>query len=157
MKTLHYSIITGIGISILTTIGLFFMLDHQQDQSHVSTIQPPVDNYPTQNFSATQTVNKTEQIQNEEQQFRQSAQHIVWNHDVDGQILSIATSHNGSYVVIGTRIQEMHTDDSEHQGSVYFFDKTGNLIWKYDATRKIAFVSASDDGQYVLASGYQIA
>ncbi|MDC8451663.1 MAG: PQQ-binding-like beta-propeller repeat protein [Thaumarchaeota archaeon] len=157
MKTLHYSIITGIGISILTIIGLFIMFAPPQDQSHVSTIHPPIDNYPTQNFSAPITVNKTEQIQNEEQQFRQSAQHIVWNYDVDGQILSITTSHNGSYVVAGTRLQEGHADDNEHQGSVYFFDKTGNLIWKYDSTRKIAAVSASDDGQYVLASGYQIA
>ncbi|HEX5457532.1 MAG TPA: DUF5711 family protein, partial [Candidatus Nitrosotalea sp.] len=151
MKPLLLSIITGVGISILTIIGLFFMFAPPQDQSHISTIPPPVDNYPTP------TVNKTEQIQNEEQQFRQSTQNLMWDYDVDGKILSIATSHNGSYVVAGTRIQEMHADDNEHQGSVYFFDKTGNLMWKYDSTRKIASVSVSDDGQYVLASGYQIA
>ncbi len=158
VRTLHLSVITGCGIGILVITGLYFIYDdHQPDQViQLSKTQPSVD-YQSQNTSSVQTIAQTEQPQTEKNNFSQYMKTPIWSYNTDGRILSIVTSYHGSYIVAGTRIQEMHADDNEHQGSVYFFDKTGNLIWKYDSTRKIGTVAVSDDGQYVLASGYQIA
>lgn len=157
MKTLSLSIITGVGITILILIGFIFFLHLQQDQTiSKPIIQSSSDISQTMNYSIGQNVTKTEQTKNAVSNFRENVQKQIWSHDVDGQVLSIATT-GGSYVVAGTRIQDEHADDNTHQGSVYLFDKDGNILWKYDSTRKISSVSISNDGQHILATGYQIA
>jgi hypothetical protein len=158
MKTLHISIITGSGIIVLILIGFIFFLHPQQDQAMPKPItQSSSDISQTFNYSTEQNIAKTEQTKNIVNNFRENVQKQIWNYDVDGQIMSVATTLNGSYVVAGTRIQEMHADDNTHQGSVYLFDRAGNISWKYDSTRKIGSVSISNDGQHILATGYQIA
>lgn len=138
MKTRYLSIIIGVGITLAVISGMYVIL---LSPSPTTLTNPYVEDLAgSQNDQATNDTIKQ-----------------IWNYQVDGQIKSVTASKDGSYVAAATRIQEMHADDNVQQGSVYLFDKNGNMMWQYQSTRKMNWVSISGNGQYVIASGYQIA
>ncbi|MBI3640710.1 MAG: PQQ-binding-like beta-propeller repeat protein [Thaumarchaeota archaeon] len=141
MKTLHLSLIIGIGITALVILGIAIVS------------LPPQ----TSKIVQTKVENQIEPVQDNQNNNKSDAIKQIWNYQVDGEVLSVAASHDASYVAAATRLQEMHTDDNAHQGSVYLFDKSGNQLWKYESNRKMDGVSISGNGQYVVATGYQIA
>lgn len=157
MKTLYLSIITGSGIIVLILIGFIFFLHPGQDKTMPNSVtQTSPDISRTLNYSTEQNVT-TDQTQNTVNNLHENIPKQIWSYDVDGQVLSVATTPDGSYVVAGTRMRDGHEDDNARQGSVYLFDRDGNMLWKYDSTRKIASASISNDGSHILATGYQIA
>ncbi|MDE1767121.1 MAG: PQQ-binding-like beta-propeller repeat protein [Thaumarchaeota archaeon] len=140
MKTIHLAIIIGIGIVISTVSGMYVI---SQPTSSKIVVNPYVGNLGAD--QSNQDTNKSNTMQQ------------LWNYQVDGQVQNIAVSQDGSYVAAATRIAEGHAEDSTHQGSVYLFDRNGNLLWQYQSTRKMASVSFSGNGEYIIATGYQIA
>ncbi|MDE1765852.1 MAG: PQQ-binding-like beta-propeller repeat protein [Thaumarchaeota archaeon] len=139
MKTIHLAIIIGISIAIPVISGLYVL----SQPSSSKLVEPDIESQGIDQISP--STNKSNTIQQ------------LWNYHVDGQVQNIAVSQDGSYVAAATRIAEGHAEDSAHQGSVYLFDKDGNLLWQYQSNRKMASVSFSGNSQYVIATGYQIA
>lgn len=72
----------------------------------------------------------------------------TWQTQVDGQIWSVDMSSDGHYLAAGT-------DINATAGRVYFY-KDSSLLWTNQQDRVISNVSVSEDGSFVLASGYQL-
>ncbi|MGH2611760.1 MAG: WD40 repeat domain-containing protein [Rhabdochlamydiaceae bacterium] len=141
MKTFHLLLIIGIGITVSVVFGMYVV---SLPPTPKITINPD-------------TENQLEPIQYNQDTNNSDAIRQVWDYPVDGEVQSVAASYNASYVAAATRLQEGHADDDAHQGSVYLFDKNGNKLWQYESNRKIDSVLISGNGQYVIATGYQIA
>lgn len=79
---------------------------------------------------------------------------VIWQSTQDRQILSVAISDDGSYVAAaGSQFYHYGTygPAGYNKGMVYFFDKTGNLLWKYDTNDNAALqVSVTFDGSHVV-------
>lgn len=58
----------------------------------------------------------------------------------DGEIISLAMSNNGEYVIMGS------SDDY-----AYFFDKNGDVLWKYKMGDKVCSVAISSTGDLCVA------
>src|SRR6185312_6362584 len=142
MKTLHLSIITGIGITVLVIFGI--VMASQQPQTSKIIISSDVDN-------------QIKPVQNNQNSNNNDAIKQIWKDPVDGEVLSVASSHDASNVCATTRLYEGDSDDNTHQGSLYVFDKNGNQLWKYESNRKMDGVSISGNGQNIVVTGYQIA
>ncbi|MGH2612783.1 MAG: hypothetical protein ACRDFB_07010 [Rhabdochlamydiaceae bacterium] len=71
--------------------------------------------------------------------------------DLDfGQVSSVDISHDDSYVVAGTT-------NGDRGGSLYFFDRQGNLLWSHQLDRNIFCADITPDGSHVIAQGLTLA
>ena len=75
---------------------------------------------------------------------------LLWRYWTGGNVESVSVSGDGSYVVVSSNGME----DSEDGGweippKVYFFDRSGKLLWSYETGDYVGSVSISSDGNYV--------
>jgi WD40 repeat protein len=67
---------------------------------------------------------------------------LLWKYKVNGSVFGVSVSSDGSYVVAGSG-----------DGNVYFFDKDGNLLWRYNTSDYAVWeTSVSANGDYIAAS-----
>ncbi|MGI0087869.1 MAG: PQQ-binding-like beta-propeller repeat protein [Nitrosotalea sp.] len=72
---------------------------------------------------------------------------LLWHYTQDRHILSVAASDDGSYVAAAGSKYSGIGAGRYYDGIVYFFDRTGNLLWKYDTNDSAALeVKMSFDG-----------
>ncbi len=72
--------------------------------------------------------------------------YIVWKCRVDGLSNSMATTADGSYLVIGC-----------DTGYVYLFDRYGRLLWKFNTKSDTTSVDISSDGKFIaVGSGSKV-
>ncbi|GEM_PF-3825841 len=79
---------------------------------------------------------------------------LFWKYTADRQILQVAVSSDGKYLAAaGSQFYHYgtHGPAGWNNGEVYYFDKKGNLLWKYDGTGSVAVTNIviSSDGSYV--------
>ena len=74
---------------------------------------------------------------------------IFWGKHIDGKIWSVDISKDGQYMAVGV-------DLGANKGKIYFYDKDGILLWNHEEDRAIGNVAVSNDGSFVLASGFQV-
>ena len=67
-----------------------------------------------------------------------------------GQVSSVDISSDDSHVIAGTIT-------GDKGGSLYFFDKQGNLLWSHQFDRNIFGADITPDGSHVIAQGYTLA
>ncbi|MBI3640712.1 MAG: hypothetical protein HY223_10475 [Thaumarchaeota archaeon] len=67
-----------------------------------------------------------------------------------GQVSSVDISTDDSNVVAGT-------ETGDKGGSLYFFDKQGNLLWSHQLDRNIFGADITPDGSHVIAQGFTLA
>lgn len=67
-----------------------------------------------------------------------------------GQVSSVDISPDDSHVVAATMA-------GDRGGSIYFFDKQGNLLWSHQLDRNIICADVTPDGSHVIAQGYILA
>src|SRR2546428_7988326 len=67
-----------------------------------------------------------------------------------GQVSSVDISHDDSHVIAGTVA-------GDRGGSLYFFDKQGNLLWSHKLDRNIFCADITPDGSHVIAQGFTLA
>ncbi|MDE1766775.1 MAG: PQQ-like beta-propeller repeat protein [Thaumarchaeota archaeon] len=78
----------------------------------------------------------------------------LWNYTADRQILQVAISSDGKYLAAaGSQFYHYgtHGPAGWNNGEVYYFDASGNLLWKYNGTGSVAVTSiaVSSDGSHV--------
>src|SRR2546427_7518470 len=67
-----------------------------------------------------------------------------------GEVSSVDISPDDSYVIAGTIA-------GDRGGSLYFFDKQGNLLWSHKFARNIYCADITPDGSHVIAQGFTLA
>jgi hypothetical protein len=84
---------------------------------------------------------------------------LLWQHGTDRKISQVFISSDGSYVLAsGYQIAPGPAGIYEN-GAIYFFDKTGNVLWSYMTKDfgQILLTSLSPDGSHVItASGTEL-
>ncbi|MGI0061598.1 MAG: WD40 repeat domain-containing protein, partial [Nitrosotalea sp.] len=70
------------------------------------------------------------------------------NFTANGQVETVEISDNGLYVTAGT-------EAGDRNGSVYYFDRNGTLLWNHAVDRQILDIAVSSDGMYIAAAGSQ--
>ncbi|MGI0021506.1 MAG: hypothetical protein ACRD9Q_01475 [Nitrososphaeraceae archaeon] len=67
---------------------------------------------------------------------------------ISGQVQSVDMD-DSSHILVGTQ-------NGNHNGSLYYFDDTGTIIWQEEIDKIIASVDISRDGKFVTAASYEI-
>ncbi len=76
---------------------------------------------------------------------------MLWSSEVEGRILSIALSKDGSSAAVASISKE----GTDTKGMVFFYNRYGELLWSY-VTGSWSAVSVSSDGNYVVAGGDEL-
>lgn len=84
---------------------------------------------------------------------RETPFNLAWSHDVKDEAspASASLSRDGMYLAVGT--SPANFDYSN--GTIYFFEKSGKLLWTFNTDRRPASMFISSDGALVAAGGYQ--
>jgi WD40 repeat protein len=75
-----------------------------------------------------------------------SAAEPQWSYDSQNMITGLTVSGNGEYLAVGTS-----------NNIVYFFNRSGSLLWTDMSTQKISSISLTTNGQYVGVGGTNLA
>lgn len=85
---------------------------------------------------------------------RETLFNLARSHDIKDEAspASASLSRDGKYLAVGTSPASFDYSN----GTVYFFDESGKLLWTFKTDRRPASTSISSDGSYVAAGGYQL-
>jgi hypothetical protein len=85
---------------------------------------------------------------------RETPFNLAWGHAVKDEAspASASFSRDGMYLAVGTSPASFNFSN----GTIYFFEKSGKLLWTFNTDRRPASTSISSDGSLVAAGGYQL-
>jgi len=67
-----------------------------------------------------------------------------WKYDTKGDVLSVAASIDGNFIVAGI-------ETAEYKGKVLLLDKSGRKLWEKAFDDEVECVSTSEDANYTVA------
>ncbi|MFA5221176.1 MAG: PQQ-binding-like beta-propeller repeat protein, partial [Methanoregula sp.] len=77
---------------------------------------------------------------------------ILWTIQHEGRMIrSVAISGNGEYV--GAIFINVDVPSRFADGQVYYFDRSGNMLWNYGADSSVEHIAVSADGNSIYVSG----
>lgn len=74
---------------------------------------------------------------------------LSWSREVKGTFTSVDISDDKSYLAVGS-------GSGDKEGAVYLYNiRNGDLLWNYDADRRISSALISSDSSHLAAAGFQ--
>ena|GEM_PF-2414673 len=147
MKTLHILIIL-VPFAVLSGAG-FATAEIDRTPTWTYSTDGPVDSIAI-SADGNHFVTGTKSIDGGTIYYFNNQGNLSWKSVQDRQILSVAMSDDGSYVAAAGSKFSIDGASRYYAGLVYFFDKDGNILWKYNTNdTAVIQVSMTFDGSHV--------